>query len=617
MAAVSVKRALWTFVTAMLLLAVLFAALPVVASSRIVRDRIAYELAAMTGYRVAIGSAPDIHFWPDLRAVIRDVTLSPWTDPDKPVLKTERMELGLSAWAALGGRVAISSAELVRPTIVVEQMPSGFHAPVPPGGGRVWRAISAARSALAASPTSPDLSRAAGVEIGTIKLRDGRIVQRMDNGEIIDTVTSLNAELDLSVLNDAGSLSGRGSWHNEQVSFSLSSPNPLMLLAGGSGQLVADLDSPWAKGRFAGKASLASEGFFQGDGQFSTSSLRRLTMWWSGRNVPGVSLGPLELAGQINGGGERYRLENASLSIDGNAGGGGLELRLPPGKLPMLTGTLAFKALDLGTLLAAFSPTARTSYPSGSPEILDVMNIDLRLSAEQAKAAGVSLSDVAATARITDGMTALDMSDADAFGGTVQGSLRFDRRPEGPWGELTMVANDVDGGAFATAAGLTRLVPVGRGKISISLKGPGGDWNAVLARGAGSFAASFGEGALSGFNLTRFLERSRKGGFFALDEVTDGTMTTLAVDLAATIANGVISIDKAEARSAGYRIALAGLTPYASRGLALTGRVEQLPPPAPATPSPETTGSTPPAVTAFFVGGSWGSPFISLIPNLE
>ncbi len=614
MAVVPVKRALWTLVTAMLLLAVLFAALPVVASSRIVRDRIAFELGALTGYRVTIGSAPDIKFWPNLRAVIRDVTLVPWTDPDKTVLATERMELGLSAWSALSGNVAISSAELRSPVITVDRTANGLYAPVLPGGGRISRAVSAARAAVAANPAAPDLSRSTGVELGRIVLRDGSIVER---GAASDAtlIKDLDAELELPTLERAGSISAKGVWREEKMAFSASSANPLLLFAGGAGQLTADLDGPSIKGHFQGGAKFAPQGYFEGDAAVSTSSLRRLATLW-GRSLPVSAFGAVSLTGRVNGGGDRFRLENAAVTVDGNTASGGLEMLLAPGKLPTLTGTLAFEALDMGTLLTAFSPTGRPA-PQGTTEIMDVANVDLRLSAQQAKVGAIALTGVAATARITDGMTALDMSDADAFGGTVQGSLRFDRKPEGPWGELSMLATDVDGGAFASAAGLNRLVPVGRGRISLSLKGPGGDWNAIMARGAGSFSAAFGEGALSGFNLTRFLERSRQGGFFPLDEVADGTMRTVAVDVGATISNGVINIEKAEARSTSYRIELAGLTPYASRGLALTGRVEPVPPPAPATPSPETTGSTPPAVTAFFVGGSWGAPFISLIPSGE
>ena len=58
---------------------------------------------------------------------------------------------------------------------------------------------------------------------------------------------------------------------------------------------------------------------------------------------------------------------------------------------------------------------------------------------------------------------------------TIQTSLRFDRKPEGTQVEIRLLASDVDGGAFATAAGMTRLVPVGTGTVSVILKGPGKD----------------------------------------------------------------------------------------------------------------------------------------------
>ena len=59
------------------------------------------------------------------------------------------------------------------------------------------------------------------------------------------------------------------------------------------------------------------------------------------------------------------------------------------------------------------------------------LNLDLRLSSQQATAGSLTLGDVAATARVNDGFAAFDISDAKAFGGNVQTGLRFDRKPEG------------------------------------------------------------------------------------------------------------------------------------------------------------------------------------------
>jgi len=202
--------------------------------------------------------------------------------------------------------------------------------------------------------------------------------------------------------------------------------------------------------------------------------------------------------------------------------------------------------------------------------------------------------------------------------------------------EMRLLASDVNGAQFGAAAGMTRLMPTGTGTISIILKGPGRAWDSILESANGSISATFGPGNLTGLNLPAFLKRNQQGGFFALDEVSDGTVPIDGAELKASISNGVARIDKAEAKSAKTKIWLSGIVPYAGHGLALSGGITSAaqPPPAqpaqPAQPPAQSadagTGAdaaTPPAQPpappaqpdqlSFFVGGTWNTPFISPI----
>jgi len=69
-----VRRSLWAIAIAALAVALAIAFVPFLASTRIVRDRIAYELGSWSGYRVSIGAAPEIEVWPGLRASVNNVT---------------------------------------------------------------------------------------------------------------------------------------------------------------------------------------------------------------------------------------------------------------------------------------------------------------------------------------------------------------------------------------------------------------------------------------------------------------------------------------------------------------------------------------------------------------
>src|SRR4051794_31566122 len=99
-----IRKSIWGVTAIVLVVLVIVAALPWIASTRLVRDRIALEMSAMSGYRVELATAPEVQIWPTFKAVLNDVSLSDWDDPEhRPVLDAERVELELSPIAALQG----------------------------------------------------------------------------------------------------------------------------------------------------------------------------------------------------------------------------------------------------------------------------------------------------------------------------------------------------------------------------------------------------------------------------------------------------------------------------------------------------------------------------------
>src|SRR5690606_14197391 len=55
-------------------------ALPFIASTQIVKDRLALELSRWSGYRVTLGRDPIIRVWPSMQAILGDVKLSEWSE---------------------------------------------------------------------------------------------------------------------------------------------------------------------------------------------------------------------------------------------------------------------------------------------------------------------------------------------------------------------------------------------------------------------------------------------------------------------------------------------------------------------------------------------------------
>ena len=103
---ITVRRTIWVAVLAVFAAVLLAAALPLIASTQIVRNRITQEMGAWSGYRVILGRAPEIRVWPNFHATLNDVTLAEWgTDGRSPVIRAERVEIDLSAIAALRGEL--------------------------------------------------------------------------------------------------------------------------------------------------------------------------------------------------------------------------------------------------------------------------------------------------------------------------------------------------------------------------------------------------------------------------------------------------------------------------------------------------------------------------------
>lgn len=596
---------MWGAAAAFVAVVVIVAALPLIASTQIVRYRIAQEMSAWSGYRVILGSSPEIRVWPTFRAVLNNVTLSEWgTDGRSPVIQADRVEIDLSAFDALLGEVRFSKVRLIRPVLHVVPSEHGIYWPPPADGGRLAGAIDTARAAIKANAGRPDTSKFPTYAFGSIEFSDGRIVTRQA-GKTIELVSGLAGNIKWPELDSSASLSATGIWRGESVTLDATSQDPLILFAGGNAKVTLNLQSAPLKASFDGIASLSGPPFFDGALKFASPSVRRMLEWSHADIASGTPIGSISITGRISGDVDRLKLDKAEISIDGNPGIGGLDVSFK-GPIPSISGTLAFDALDMQSFLAAFTPLAVPDNQDPGVHrapLANQVNLDLRLSAVKATMGTVAMSDVAATAQVKDGLAVFDISDASAFGGSLQAGFHITHHREGNSVELRFLASGIDGAAFAKTAGI-KMFPKAKTNISVSIKGPGGDWSSILANGAGKVSASFANGSIDGIDLPGFLKRAAAGGFFPLSDVSRGRLAIDSAEIKGTIENGVLKIDKAVAKTAAHRIEIGGIIIYSGRGLALSGSVAQ---------NAAKGQKNAPDPVAFFVGGSWSAPFISAV----
>ncbi len=618
---ITVRRTIFAAVAIAFATLLLAAALPLIASTQIVRNRIAQEMGAWSGYRVILGKAPEIQVWPNFHATLKNVTLAEWgSDGRSPVMRSERVEIDLSAIAALRGEVTFSKVRLFRPVIYVQHRSGALYLPAAPGGGRIARSIELARTVVKTNPAKPDSTALASDPFGSIEFTDGRIVMSR-GGKNSELITGLSGNIDWAALNRGASLNATGIWRGENVTLGLSSDQPLILFAGGNAPVSFTMKSAPLTASFTGTVNISEGAFLDGSANFSSPSLRRMLEWSRADVSAGASIGSISVTSKVSGNIRRLKFDHAQITLDGNPGIGALNVSFAD-PMPGISGTLAFDTIDLHSFLAAFTPLASLDDDSDDLGLIRRTNVDLRLSAVKATAGPVTLANVAATAQVKQGLAVFDVSDATAFGGDLQTGVRIDRKANGNHVELRFLATNIDGAQFAKAAGFSKLFPQATGTISLMLKGVGKHWDAVFEDGDGQISANFGAGKMPGIDLANFIKRSTGAGFFPLSAVASGTLPIDGLDLKATIAHGVATIDKAEAKSGDQIISLTGIVPYVGHGLALSGTIYKAPLAAAdksasaktpdakkQTPALPTPNSHPTA--AFFVGGSWSAPFVS------
>lgn len=594
MTALPPRRLSWIFAAAAGLVALVAVALPFVASTRLVSDRIADEMSRWSGLEVSIGSASDISVWPDLQANFTDVTLT--VPGGGAVVRAERVEVELSALAALGGQVEFSSTHFFGPTILV----SLDDAPRTLPNSRISRALAVARDIVAENRTAPDTARLPADDFGTVAFSDARIVRTFGSAEV-EIASGVDGKLTWERLNGRASASASGSVLGEPFSIELSSASPLLLFGGAETPVTARLMSAPVNLSFDGRASLGENPYAEGKASFAAPSVRQLFDWPYSAPLPGPAIDAISVESHVMGDLTRVRFEDAVLTMDGNPARGALDLILA-GELPKVSGTLAFDTLDLISFLSAFTPLDTSG--DGGPGVMSAdfagrLDLDLRLSAAQAEVGSFKLANVAATARVDEGLAAFDISDASAFDGNIQAGLRFDQEDAAAV-EMRLLASNVNGGAFSAAAGMTSLAPSGRGTVSVILKGHGKSWDTLMTHANGSFSANFGAGTLSGIDLARLVAQVQTGDRFPLDTTAKAGSPIDGLEVKVVVADGTAKFEKAEIRTPQQRISFTGTAPLSGGAVSLSATAEPPPKGADAVADPA-------AATTFLIDGPWNA----------
>jgi AsmA protein len=600
-------------------------ALPSIVSTDAIRVRLAQELSAWTGYSVELRQPPQLAVFPVFKASLSGVTLAKLGEGNQPpFMSADRIDVELSPIEALLGHISFSETRLIRPRFrlnePVNDLPQVLTAATN-SQGRLGMVIRQAKALVASNPNDPKVDQLVSQPFGRIVIQDGSLAYRRFGSPLEEQVTDINGTFDWPQTSSPASFQGSAKWRGEDTQINLTASQPLILLAGGLSDMTASVTSKPLTLTFDGKANISQNMFFEGALTVKSPSLSE-TMRWAGQPASGGSsmIGAVELAANMTLTPVRAKFNDVTLTTDKQSATGVIEIGLDQ-PTPAVTGTLAFQALDLRSLISAFIPLPGSdSEDEIDTRFINQLDLDLRLSAQNATVGAINLANLAAAIQVRDGHAIFDIGDARAFNGSLQANLQINQQPNGAEGELRFNGTDVDSAALASAFGIQPFL-TGKGAVSLTLKSPLTRWSSLLDDAGGNVSLDLGQGQMQGFDFNDFVSKARSQRFFALERKQDASLGFNRLSVKAAIADGVATLESAQAQTGNGVLTLAGIVPFLDKSLALSGQIE-FPAPQNQNPPPQPQGQNPPAGQPatppqtqppinFFVGGSWDRPFIS------
>ncbi|MBB3919100.1 AsmA family protein [Rhizobium fabae] len=599
------------FSTVLLLIALgLFVALRVAApyliSTGFVRSGIEDALSKWTGYHAEIKGTPVLEFWPTPRITLNQVTIrQPRESGDKLLGSIESLSADFSLIDALRGRTSFHEFNLLRPNLALTRDENGLidwsYA------GLLARAISGVRYENGAEVLDPDLD----AEIGAVTVEDGALVVtdiRTGNIYHFDSVT---ADIAWPRLSGAISAVVIARINGEDLKVDYASRQPLLAFAGKNAETRTSITSNLLTAHFQGIASIASISALSGNINATIPDVPSL-LTWSGKSIPGIgTLKSASLESDIMSSGSGLRFNNLSLSLNDASATGVMDLFTQPGKRPKIGGTLAFDEMNLKPFLDAFALRLAAGeakeISTGMSEPLQLLDVDVRLSARRAQMGLFELSDVGASMIVAGGEAKFDIGDSQFEGGEMTAHLEATKRDFDGGGKLQLSIRDADFAALAERLHLKGPLPLATGSLDLDLQSSKAIWTAGLGDVTGKLRFWTREGTIPGIDAGALRTQAAEKPFFPLSAAASGAFSFDRLNLQANFANGSAEIHDAHITGATQTLTLSGVITYQSNGLALSGSLEAT--------DPAKAAELPPL--PFFVGGSWPNPVISPVPLLN
>lgn len=552
------------------------------------RASIETQVRTATGLDLMVGGNADISIFPTSHVTLHDVGLRGITADDP--LRVEKLVANLRLLPLLLQQFEIADVVLVKPRVSV----------VRDAQGRTnWSPIAETLAkAMKPGAESP-------VQFSEIRITDGELIYRDDTRRTVETVDGIALSLAWPSISRSFAATGQFSWRGERVDGSVSIADFGAALAGERSGLKTRISSPALKFAFDG-ATTPKTGTTEGTLTADSPSLRNV-MRLAGQTPPGNSgFGRFALKARATMIGPNVALGNVNIELDGNTGEGVMALGF--GERPVVHATLATDSLDLTPYISTIRLLASGARDWNRQlfdlDTLTTRDIDMRLSAAKVMIGGTKFGRTALGASLKSGKLALSLGEAQAFSGTVRGSLGIAKSDAvaDVKAEFQFIDIDLEAGGHELF-GVRRLS--GRGNVNVSLEATGSSPFGLAQTLDGTVTLAGQNGALQGFNVEQLLRRLERRPLSGAGDFRTGRTPFTELNATLRINDGVATAESIRMDGPTTRLTLSGTSSLPAREYDLKGTAGLV-----------TAANAPPGFELpFVIQGPWDDPLI--FPDTE
>ena len=516
------------------------------------RDAVTAQIRTATGIEPVVHGPVEVSLFPSGTVRLGNVVLG---DGQTPPLAADRLIAHVRLLPLLLGRIEIADIVLDHPHIAVK---------IDKSGRSNWSPLlTSLASALKPADRIAPFTEIR-IDHGTVAVEDA-------NHALVENLSGVDLSLAWPSISKSFGATGHFEWRGEPVDANIVISDFLAALAGDNSGLKIRLSGKPLRLAFEG--IISSEPTFKADGTLSaeTASLRDALHWTSDAPVPGGGFGRFTLKGHATLVENAMSLSGVNVELDGNAAEG--VLAYAANGQHTWQGTLAAGDLDLTPYVSTVRlMTANARDWNHVPMSLDGISsfgIDLRLSAAKVRIGRVQLGRTALAAVLHDGKLVLSVTEAQAFNGTIHGSIAIAKSDRGAEVKSEMHFVDVDlDSSLGELAGLRRLE--GKGNLDFALAGTGDSVFDLTRDLSGTINLESQQGALTGINVEQVLRRLERRPLSGGD-YRSGHTPFDKLKVALKLANGAVTVDEASIDGRSVRVALGGTASVPSREVDLKG----------------------------------------------